>query len=68
MTQHVTLEQLKEIEKEEYETLTTMRKIESEALQSGDMERYQKTKESTQFSLGRWGIISELIEQIEKLN
>lgn len=56
---------LKQLEEDEWKELDDLRKEESLALKNGDIDRYNIVHLSAQYTLGRWGVISELLDLIK---
>lgn len=56
---------LKQWEADEWQELDSLRKIEGDLLKEGNIERYNIVHLSAQYQLGRWGIITELIDMMK---
>lgn len=60
----ITLEQLKELERAEYNTLEELQRMQFEYEREGNERMANITKDSVQWTRGRWGMIVDIIENL----
>ena len=64
----ITLEQLKDIEKEEYESLKFINEEKLDHQRAGEEIKVKSCEDSARFQHGRWSMICDLIEELEAEN
>ena len=60
----ITLEELKEREKEEYKTLQFLNELHSDAVKRSSYKEARSLENNINFQRGKWGMLSNLIEEI----
>ena len=66
MTKTLTLENLKEIERREYEDLQIIFNSKLEHDKNGDLDLVKSLEDSERYQRGRWSIICDLIDLLEE--
>ena len=64
----INLEDLAKKEKEEYETLTTLSAMRYDYEKEGKLELARSLEDSVKYQRGRWGLLKDLIEEMEEDN
>ena len=62
----IDLEDLAKKEKEEYETLNTLSAIRYDYEKEGKLELARSIEDSVKYQRGRWGMLKDLIEELEE--
>ena len=66
MSKSITLEELKQIEREEYEEFQMLLDSKIEHSKKGEFQIAKSIEESERWKRGRWSMICDLIERLEK--
>lgn len=66
MSKSITLEELKQIERMEYKELEMLIDYKIECDKKGDFQSSKSIEESEKWKRGRWAMICDLIERLEK--
>ena len=66
MSKSITLEELKQIEREEYKELQMLIEYKIECDKKGDFQSSKSIEESENRQRNRWGMVCDLIERLEK--
>ena len=61
----ITLQDLKEMERKEYETLSSLSSMKYEYKKEGKIELVNSLEEEERYQRGRWGMLMDMIEEME---
>ena len=64
----ITLTELKNRERKEYSFLNELSEIKYEYKKNGNIERAEALEDAVRYQRGRWGMMSDLIEELEAEN
>lgn len=68
VTKCITLQELKEMERKEYKTLETLSNMVYEYKKEGKAELAESMREGERYQRGRWGMLMDIIEEMEDEN
>ena len=68
VTKCITLQDLKEMERKEYETLNSLSSMKYEYKKEGKIELVNSLEEGERYQRGRWGMLMDMIEEMEDVD
>ena len=68
LTKCITLQDLKEMERKEYKTLEGLSNMKYEYEKAGRTDLVESLREGERYQRGRWGILMDIIEEMEDNN